>query len=364
MVAAELEAIGLEVELEPVQYQSFALEEARLELAGTVVEPVAVGVNPFQGRYDFEGEAVVVTDPEQASQGITGRIVVTNHPLMQLMIADSDPAVVVCVSPEALTAFMDAEQHEAKLELRGRELELRSLNLVAHMPSRRPGGPEILVTSHLDAYQDSPGANDNGTGLGLMIELARVFARKTGQFDVPITFAAFGAEENGSIGSRAYIEKHLGELEETLAVINLDTLGGARGPVIAIKPTAEPGPAGAPRVRVPEELRNRAWEGPAGAWRILHPRILSIALASCYPGWLQSVVEESVADLGMELVHLDLISDHRSFALAGVPAISIQSKEHHIHSKQDTGDRLVPETIAAAGQLAAEILCRLQDHEQ
>ncbi len=93
---------------------------------------------------------------------------------------------------------------------------------------------------------------------------------------------------------------------------------------------------------------------------ILHPEIIPAAFSSYYPEWLHTVVTQSASDLGIEVVHLDLISDHRTFALAGVPAISIQSKEHHIHSKDDTADVLVPETITAGARLAARILCELQ----
>ena len=132
------------------------------------------------------------------------------------------------------------------------------------------------------------------------------------------------------------------------------------GPVIATKPSDEQSPPQEPGVHIPAELQGRAWEGPDGRWMILHPEIIPAAFSSYYPEWLHSVVTQSASDLGIEVVHLDLISDHRTFALAGVPAISIQSKEHHIHSKDDTADVLVPETITAGARLAARILCELQ----
>ena len=358
---AELKAIGLDVTTELFDYQTFEIDETTLDLGGKSAEPVIVGLDPFAGRFVFEGEAVVVTDPASASDALKGRIVVTNHPLMQLMIAEFDPGVVVCVEPSDLEAFMAQGNLEVALEVKGKPVVLQSANVVARVGSETPSGPEILVTSHLDAYQESPGANDNGTGLGLMIELARAFADKPDQLEFPITFVAFGAEENGTIGSRAYIQEHINELADVVAVVNLDTLGGALGPVIATKPSEQPVSAEKPRNRIPESLRSKAWEGPKGRWRIIHPQIIPTVLTSNYPEWLQNVVTQSATDLGIEVVHLDLISDHRTFALAGVPAISIQSKEHRIHTKKDTADVLVPETIAACARLAAKILCRLQD---
>jgi Iap family predicted aminopeptidase len=359
-VVAELETIGLEVAIEPFDYQTFRVEKTVLDLGGASADPVVVGLDPFVNRLAFAGEAVVVTDPAQGSEGLKGRIVVTNHPLMQLLISEFEPAVVIAVEPGDLEAFVGRGNLEVSLDVEGTPLVLRSANVVARYEQRNPSGPEILVTSHLDAYQVSPGANDNGTGLGLMIELARAFAKYAEQLDVSITFAAFGAEENGAIGSRAYVQDHVAGLERVVAVVNLDTLGGALGPVIATEASEEAVFSEKPGIHVPEDLRDRAWEGPEGRWRIIHPEIIPAAFTSNYPEWLHRVVTQSATDLGIEIVHLNLISDHRTFALAGVPAISIQSKEHHIHSKEDTADVLVAETIASGARLAARILCELQ----
>lgn len=358
-VVAELEAIGLDVTTEPFQYQTFVVDSFALDLGGAPADPVIVGLNPFGDRLAFTGEAVVVTDPSQGSDALKGRIVVTNHPIMQLMIAEFDPAVVICVDPGDLEAFEARGNFEVSLEVTGRPFVLQSANVVARFGPRRPGQREILVTSHLDAYRDSPGANDNGTGLGVMVELARTFSNAAGPLDASLAFVAFGAEENGAIGSRAYLEDHISEMADVVAVVNLDTLGGARGPVIATTVSEQPEVAEELVIRIPEALRDRAWEGPDGRWRIIHPEIIPTAFTSNYPPWLQQVVAQSAAELGIEVVELDLISDHRTFALAGIPAISIQSKEHHIHSPEDTADVLVLETIEAGTRLAAEIIVRL-----
>jgi Zn-dependent M28 family amino/carboxypeptidase len=221
-------------------------------------------------------------------------------------------------------------------------------------------GREILVTSHLDAYRDSPGANDNGTGLGLMVELARALAEHASSLRAPIVLVAFGAEENGAIGSRAFVRDHEAELGRIAAVVNLDSLGGAVGPIIASKHAPCRDASEGQGNRVPEGLGGRAWKGPDGRWRILHPEIIPAVFTSCYPDWLHGLVARSADELGIELIHLDLISDHRSLAFAGVPAIGIQSKEHHIHSADDTAAHVVPETEGAGAALAIRVLCRLQ----
>jgi hypothetical protein len=72
--------------------------------------------------------------------------------------------------------------------------------------------------------QVSPGANDNASGLSVMLEVARV----TRELQPPseVTFVAFGAEEQGLFGSRAFVEKQTFEGENL--VLNLDMVGAGK----------------------------------------------------------------------------------------------------------------------------------------
>jgi len=60
-----------------------------------------------------------------------------------------------------------------------------------------------------------------------MIELVRAFLGQADQLDVPIAIVAFGAEEYGAIGSRAWVETHAATLDQIRAVVDLDTRCGA-----------------------------------------------------------------------------------------------------------------------------------------
>jgi hypothetical protein len=74
--------------------------------------------------------------------------------------------------------------------------------------------------------QVSPGANDNASGIAVMLEVAR-FARESPPADSEFTFVAFGAEEQGLVGSRAFVRKQKFETEN-LAVLNLDMVGAGK----------------------------------------------------------------------------------------------------------------------------------------
>jgi aminopeptidase YwaD len=71
----------------------------------------------------------------------------------------------------------------------------------------------------------SPGANDNASGVAVMLETARVAAESP--TDVDITFVGFGAEEQGLEGSRAFVKARK-NLDEKIVVLNLDMLGAGK----------------------------------------------------------------------------------------------------------------------------------------
>ena len=92
-----------------------------------------------------------------------------------------------------------------------------SSNVIARVPGAEPGGNSVLYTAHYDhlgidanAKGDNiyNGAADNGTGCGILLEMARAFAQSTQPPPHDIYFAAVTAEEQGLLGSE-YLGTHL-----------------------------------------------------------------------------------------------------------------------------------------------------------
>ena len=63
-----------------------------------------------------------------------------------------------------------------------------------------PGRAKVVIGAHMDGVSGSPAANDNASGVAVVLELARAFAGREG-----VTFAAIGAEERAETGSRAHL---------------------------------------------------------------------------------------------------------------------------------------------------------------
>jgi aminopeptidase YwaD len=82
---------------------------------------------------------------------------------------------------------------------------LTSHNVIADSVPQTPGRtrPVVMVSAHYDSVIGAPGANDDGSGTVLCLELARVLAKLRTEADV--RFALWGSEEQGLIGSRYYV---------------------------------------------------------------------------------------------------------------------------------------------------------------
>lgn len=136
--------------------------------------------------------------------------------------------------PSLNVAFLDAWQWREKGATRARFRVLGgprasvSSNVIAELPGEDPHAGVIYLGAHHDTQADSVGADDNGTAVAGLIELARVLAplkrRRT------IRLISFGAEEQLSVGSSAYVRRHREELAREGGVIfNFDSFGSLLG---------------------------------------------------------------------------------------------------------------------------------------
>ena len=108
-------------------------------------------------------------------------------------------------------------------------------NVVGLLPGADPAGGYYVVCAHYDAIgarsrdgwnpdtDPAPGADDNGTGVALVLESARVLARQ--ELPWSVRFIAFSGEETGLWGSRAFAEQAMDRDDRILGVLNFDMVG-------------------------------------------------------------------------------------------------------------------------------------------
>jgi Zn-dependent M28 family amino/carboxypeptidase len=91
-----------------------------------------------------------------------------------------------------------------------------------------PGLPEEVLCD-VPSGRRYPGANDNASGIGVLLEIARLWHENGYRPNRSVLFAAWGAQEIGEVGSSFYVQNPVFSLESTLAVVQLDAVGGGSG---------------------------------------------------------------------------------------------------------------------------------------
>ncbi len=106
---------------------------------------------------------------------------------------------------------------------------LTSHNVLAERRRRERTGPVVMVSAHYDTVIGAPGANDDGSGTVLTLEIARVLRRLPTA--ATLRFALWGSEEGGLIGSRYYVSQlPQAERDRILAVYQNDMVATSWDP--------------------------------------------------------------------------------------------------------------------------------------
>jgi putative aminopeptidase FrvX len=187
----------------------------------------------------------------------------------------------------------------------------RSRNVIARWPGSVKHG--IVLGGHMDTVMSSPGANDNASGVGVMLELARIMAG-TPQVHW-VRFVAFGSEEYGRnglhhVGSHVYVKRLGAEGRQRQAgMMSIDMIADGR-PLIV-------GTAGI---------------GPERVARTAFRKIKDADIAVRY---------EVTCDC----------SDNGPFEIAGIPAVFLWSGfEPNYHDSSDTVPNLKPRDMKRTGR--------------
>jgi Peptidase family M28 len=175
-----------------------------------------------------------------------------------------------------------------------------------------PGATRAIVVAHLDGVPEGPAANDNGSGVAAMLEVARGLRGK------PVLVAALGAEERAWTASKV----HLGSARLMRGI----SVAGKR------------------RIRVALSL-DMVGVGWSFEVRGLEPA----------PNRSSRLALETARSLGYRVVyHQDGgLSDHAEMTRGGLPASWIQWRwDPCWHTPCDTADRIVPAKVSVAARLA------------
>ena len=168
------------------------------------------------------------------------------------------------------------------------------------------------------------GADDNASGTSALIELARLLAKDRARVKRSIFFVAFGAEEEGLLGSAAYTKNPAVPLASTVAMINMDMVGRLRNGSLTI-----------------------GGVGTSPAWK---PLIDRLNLSTAEGGAESHRFNLSLSQDGFGP------SDHQSFYVRDVPVLFFFTGTHDdYHKPSDTADKINAEGINAVAGFVREV---------
>jgi Zn-dependent M28 family amino/carboxypeptidase len=201
----------------------------------------------------------------------------------------------------------------------------KGFNLVGEIPGSDLAGEVVLLGAHFDSHSFATGATDNATGSTAMLEALRIIKALGLKPRRTIRVALWGGEEQGLLGSRAYVLAHYGDPQtmtlkpehaKLSAYFNLDN--------------------GTGRIR--------------GIWMQSN-----LAVRPVFAQWIAPLADLGVTILGPRSV---ASTDHSSFDNVGLPAfqfvqdrLEYNSRTHH--SNMDTYDRVQRDDLLQQATVAA-----------
>jgi len=103
---------------------------------------------------------------------------------------------------------------------------MQSKNVIAEITGSEKPEEIVLLGAHLDSWELGTGANDNGVNAAMVIDTARAFRELGLKPRRTVRFALFTGEEQGMLGSEAYVERHKAEMDNHVAVTMFDIGSG------------------------------------------------------------------------------------------------------------------------------------------
>ena len=103
---------------------------------------------------------------------------------------------------------------DAEVRARFHQETLDSVNVVAELPGGSKRDEMVILGAHLDSVDAAgTGATDNAAGCAVMLEVLRILKALNLKLDRTVRLVLWGGEEEGLLGSRAYVKQHFGNPE-------------------------------------------------------------------------------------------------------------------------------------------------------
>jgi hypothetical protein len=368
-IGDRFEDMGLDVEIQPFEFESFEYTDVTLEIDEKRFDVVGLGFDPYKNKRSYEGKALPIdlnnSQIPFTQDEIEGKTVITNNWKGHFQLLRFKPELIVYLDPKDFDQMKSQGESTFRLSIEGRYKKYRSANIIGIVGNggfssdEKSSSKEFLITAHLDTYrQNNPGASDNASGIGILLEVARHFKKIEDELDCIVKFIAFGAEEIGIFGSRNYLDTNTESLRQCELLFNIDDVGGNGNVLVEMTGGVRGIPVTKCLTQIPEAVKTHSWEGVESHWRMLaDDNLMRIFAASNHPDWLVDVITKSVEELGYDIQPTGTQgSDQLAFAQAGIVTSGIGIISGFSHTPQDTPEKINKKSLRVAGDITTHVV--------
>jgi carboxypeptidase Q len=358
-LAGAIVLIGEARDLKPVDKSLFErYDEAELEKLEQYAIPASrdtARMREFSGRRAFRRKLAKFAVDEKIAAFIDGGSATSSDSggLFRVQASgtwrDDESAGVPYVGLAAehfnrIARLIDKKQDvELELDVKStfHDRDLNAYNTIAELPGGDRKSEIVMLGAHLDSWHTGTGATDNAAGAVVMMEAMRILKAIGATPRRTIRVALWAGEEQGLLGSRAYVNDHFASRPEPTNAEERDRPASQRGPM-----TLKPEQA---KVSAYFNLDNGTGK-IRGVWAQENAAVIPI-----FTKWL-----EPLHDLGATTVTMRTTgsTDHVPFEEAGIPGfqfiqdeIEYSTRTHH--SNWDTFERLQRDDLMQAAVVVA-----------
>ena len=244
------------------------------------------------------------------------------------------PPPAMQLMPEHYNRLVRLIEHEVPVVLKFNvdatfpDLNAQGMNVIADLPGVSKRREVVMMGAHLDSWHSGTGATDNAAGVSVVMEAMRILKALDLKFDRTVRLGLWDAEEVGHLGSRAYVNMHLGNPRnmqlksghETFSVyFNIDTGSG----------------------------RTRG--------------VLTQANDMAKPIFLDLMQPFEELGISAAVPRNDWGTDHQAFDAVGLPSFDMLQDQldywsHTHHSNVDTVDHIVPQDLMVSAAFMANLV--------
>ncbi len=271
--------------------------------------------------------------------GVAGLVMTTEHYNRLIRMLDRE------IEPEI----------EIDVEVRWFEEPGKAYNTIAELGGSDLAGETVMVGGHLDSWHSGTGATDNGGNCAVVMEALRILKDAGLQPRRTIRVGLWSGEEQGYLGSREYIERHLATRPEHTDPEQLALPEFAREQTWPIQPTAEHA-----KVSAYFNIDNGG-----GRIRGIYAQE-NAGVVPIFRAWL-----EPFADVGADTVTMENTggTDHQPFDWVGIPGFQfIQDGMDYMgrthHSNVDTYDHLDGDDLKQSAVVLASFLWHAANRDE